>query len=270
MFATRLISGIVLVLILGITVYLGGFWFWALLFLISFIGYREFSRAVRNPADGGEEKAWGSLFEWLGLFCVAAYDAALYLKPEPEILLLMGTGALLLFMGAYVLTFPAVDSSRVMELYFGIPYIAVLLGFLYLVRIGEDGILRVLLVFAGSWVCDTAAYVTGMTLGKHKLAPVLSPKKSVEGAVGGVAGSALVGGLLAYLTGRSIPAFVLAAAAAAVLSQLGDLFASGVKRNKGIKDYGQLIPGHGGILDRFDSVIVTAPAVYLVCRLFKV
>ena len=108
-----------------------------------------------------------------------------------------------------------------------------------------------------------------MLLGKHKLAPVLSPKKSVEGAVGGVAGAALLGFLFATVFGGKMTelmyprlACTLACAIAAVISQIGDLAASAIKRNHDIKDYGNLIPGHGGILDRFDSMLFTAPAIY--------
>ena len=106
------------------------------------------------------------------------------------------------------------------------------------------------------------------------MAPVLSPKKSIEGAVGGVAGAALIGFLYAWglqkagvtaVSDDAIWAFPLISGVGAVLSQLGDLAASGIKRDHNIKDYGRLIPGHGGIMDRFDSVIVTAPLIYYLC-----
>ena len=108
-----------------------------------------------------------------------------------------------------------------------------------------------------------------MAIGKHKLAPVLSPKKSIEGAIGGTVGSALVGALFAWLflipeTGSDAMIWVVAliSAAGAVISQVGDLSASAIKRNHDIKDYGKIIPGHGGIMDRFDSVLFTAPVIY--------
>ena len=108
-----------------------------------------------------------------------------------------------------------------------------------------------------------------MLFGKHKMAPVLSPKKSIEGAVGGIAGSALLGLLFAWLFGGKFSsvsnpqaACAIACAIAAAISQIGDLAASAIKRNHNIKDYGNLIPGHGGILDRFDSMLFTAPAIY--------
>ncbi len=120
-----------------------------------------------------------------------------------------------------------------------------------------------------SWGCDTCAYCVGVLFGKHKMSPKLSPKKSVEGAVGGVAGSMLLTALYGWVFRDAMQAgmqeIILLSAISgvgALLSMIGDLAASAVKRNYEIKDYGTLIPGHGGILDRFDSVIFTAPVVY--------
>ena len=102
------------------------------------------------------------------------------------------------------------------------------------------------------------------------MSPKLSPKKSIEGAIGGIAGSALVGALYSYfivdsvITEQNVTwAFILISAIGAMISQIGDLAASAIKRNHEIKDYGKLIPGHGGVMDRFDSVIFTAPMIYL-------
>ena len=125
------------------------------------------------------------------------------------------------------------------------------------------------MAYVSSWGSDTCAYVVGRLFGKHKLAPVLSPKKSVEGAIGGVLGSALIGVIFGLImsnyTGKSenlIVIFAVIGGLGSVISQIGDLAASGIKRNYDIKDYGHLIPGHGGILDRYDSMIITAPIVY--------
>ena len=107
-----------------------------------------------------------------------------------------------------------------------------------------------------------------MLIGKHKMAPVLSPKKSVEGGIGGIVGAALIGVLYALAinhwgnAGVSVFEFAVIGAAGGAISQVGDLAASAIKRYHNIKDYGKLIPGHGGILDRFDSVIFTAPIIY--------
>ncbi len=124
------------------------------------------------------------------------------------------------------------------------------------------------LIFLSSWGCDTCAYCVGMLFGKHKMAPVLSPKKSVEGGVGGVVGAFLLGLIYSicanHFVGAEVSVFfcALICGIGGAISQIGDLSASAIKRNYEIKDYGTLIPGHGGILDRFDSVIFTAPIIY--------
>ncbi|MBQ8401267.1 MAG: phosphatidate cytidylyltransferase [Clostridia bacterium] len=124
-----------------------------------------------------------------------------------------------------------------------------------------------LLPFIGAWVSDTFAYFTGRLFGKHKLIPEVSPKKTVEGAVGGVVFTAIayvIFGLIVRQGNLHLNYILLAVIGAlvSVLSQIGDLIASVVKRHYGIKDYGKLFPGHGGVMDRFDSVIATAPVLY--------
>lgn len=143
-----------------------------------------------------------------------------------------------------------------------------MLSFVFLTRELEHGVYLVWMIFINSWISDTCAYLTGVMAGRHKLAPVLSPKKSVEGSVGGIVGSALAGALFGYYldavlgTGQLTLLLAAVGGVGSVISQIGDLAASAVKRNYDIKDYGNLIPGHGGIMDRFDSVIFTAPITY--------
>ena len=172
-------------------------------------------------------------------------------------------------MFVYVFRFPVYKAQQVMTAFFCAFYPCVLFSFVYLTRELTHGIYLVWFIFISSWICDTCAYLSGMALGRHKLAPVLSPKKSVEGAVGGTVGSALVGALFAWIfllpVRKDVSVVWVAAvicAAGAVISQVGDLAASAIKRNHEIKDYGKLIPGHGGIMDRFDSVLFTAPIIY--------
>ncbi|MDY6037394.1 MAG: phosphatidate cytidylyltransferase [Eubacterium sp.] len=118
-------------------------------------------------------------------------------------------------------------------------------------------------VFISAFGSDICAYFTGFAIGKHKLCPNLSPKKTVEGAVGGVIGAALLCLLFAkfFAPQLMLHCFIIGVIGAA-LSQCGDLTASAFKRKMGIKDYGKLIPGHGGIMDRFDSILFTGPIVY--------
>ncbi|MBQ3578846.1 MAG: phosphatidate cytidylyltransferase [Firmicutes bacterium] len=121
------------------------------------------------------------------------------------------------------------------------------------------------LVFLAAFGTDIMAYFTGYFLGKHKLCPKLSPKKTVEGVVGGVIGSAVFCSVFALIAAPDkVVSCALAGLIASPFAQAGDLIASAFKRKMGIKDYGRLIPGHGGIMDRFDSVLLTAPFIYYV------
>lgn len=174
----------------------------------------------------------------------------------------------------YVITFPKYRAEQIVGSVFAFLYAPVMLSFIYLTRSTEYGVYMVWLILISSWVCDTCAYFVGVTIGKKKIFPILSPKKSLEGCIGGVAGSAIVGGLYAFLiVEKVIPdqkvlwIVVFICAMGAVMSMVGDLAASAIKRNHDIKDYGSLIPGHGGIMDRFDSMIVTAPMIYFLCIL---
>ena len=125
-----------------------------------------------------------------------------------------------------------------------------------------DGIYYLLLLLNFSSVCDMGAYFVGVTMGKHKLCPNLSPKKTVEGAVGGIVSSIVVTVIISLCFAKSLVIPMLLTIPFCVLGMLGDLFASAIKRSVGLKDYSNLIPGHGGILDRVDSIIMIAPFLY--------
>ena len=129
-------------------------------------------------------------------------------------------------------------------------------------RTGDTGILVWLVIF-GAFGTDVMAYFAGVALGKHKLCPSISPKKTIEGSIGGILGSVIICGAFGAVFAKEylIHCLILGLLCG-VFSQFGDLTASIFKRKMGIKDYGNLIPGHGGILDRFDSVLFTAPLVY--------
>ncbi len=153
-------------------------------------------------------------------------------------------------------------------------YIVASFTSLVLLRDCEIGAYLYLLAFLGPWMSDSAAYFCGRAFGKHKLIPDVSPKKTVEGSVGGViftgiafavyGAFTLVGdgsGILAYVI-----LFIMGALTSGV-SQIGDLIASLIKRKYGIKDYGKLFPGHGGVMDRFDSVLITSPVLLIIAEL---
>lgn len=147
-----------------------------------------------------------------------------------------------------------------------------LLGLTLLSRLhierGADGPSYVLMTLAFAWGGDTGGYFAGRFLGKHKLYPAVSPKKTVEGAIGGLAGSVVGAVALCTLALRSLPLWhgVVLALVAGALGQLGDLGESLLKRSTGVKDSGQIVPGHGGILDRVDALLMAATVVYLYTR----
>lgn len=266
MFTTRLVSGIILVLIALFVVGQGG----SLLFItitgISMIGLFELYRVM-----GIEKKLVGIV----GYLAAMSYYGLLWFGVE-NYMMFMAISLIMVLMALYVFTFPKYKTEEITVAFFGVFYVAVMLSYLYRVRITFDGKYLVWLVFLSSWGCDTCAYCVGVLFGKHKLAPVLSPKKSIEGAVGGAAGAAILGYAYAAIFGINMieisnprAACAAACAIAAVISQIGDLAASAIKRNHNVKDYGHLIPGHGGILDRFDSMLFTAPAIYFAITFLK-
>jgi phosphatidate cytidylyltransferase len=117
-------------------------------------------------------------------------------------------------------------------------------------------------MFIGTWASDSFAYFVGSALGRHKLCPSISPNKTIEGAVGAVVGTTLTIAALGSFFGWPLPLMAVLGALIAVIATLGDLVESVAKRETGIKDSGNIIPGHGGVWDRFDSVLFTAPLVY--------
>lgn len=259
MFKTRLISGIVLVVIALATIISGSWILFFTLLAVSLIGMRELYKVMKVSDEHV------TVLELVGYLGAVLYYIAMKADFGNY-----GTMAIIismiLILFVYVFGYPKYHAEQVMAAFFGVVYVAVMLSFIYLTRSLPDGKFLVWLIFLCSWGCDTCAYCVGMLIGKHKMAPVLSPKKSIEGAVGGVAGAALLGVIYAAATQGKMAEYALICAVGALISMVGDLAASAIKRNQNIKDYGKLIPGHGGILDRFDSVIITAPVIYYLAK----
>ena len=264
MFRTRLLSGILLMVIALVTLITGGELLFAVLLLISLIGMSELYKVFSI-----ERKAPGIV----GYIFAVLYYALVYLEPQlpGEKLtwfMMLCMAYLICLMAVLVFAYPRYNTQQIFAAFFGLFYVAVMLSYIYQTRILPGGVFTVWLVFVCSWGCDTCAYCVGMLIGKHKMAPVLSPKKSVEGGIGGILGAALIGVLYALAINHwggaeaSVLTYAIIGAAGGAISQIGDLAASAIKRYHNIKDYGKLIPGHGGILDRFDSVIFTAPIIY--------
>ena len=268
MFKTRLISGIFLVIAALLTIISGGYVLFVTLLCVSLLGIQELYKAMGVHKDGV------GLLELAGYLGTILYYASLLLGFERYGMMAVLLG-LVLLMFVYVFTYPKYEADQVMSAFFGIVYVAVMLSFIFLTRNLEGGKFLVWLIFLCSWGCDTCAYCVGILIGKHKMAPVLSPKKSVEGAVGGVVGAAALGAIYATIFSSNITmsinpvaGFAIICAVGALISMVGDLAASAIKRNHDIKDYGKLIPGHGGIMDRFDSVIYVAPVIWILLQIF--
>lgn len=276
MFWTRLVSGIVLLALAIATMAYGNIFLIVPLYIIAAIAYRELTKALALNKD---PKKW-NLLEIAGELGIPVYYVSCFLVAVwgKDSILLLGVimGVFMVQMLIYVAAFPKYEAGQVMAAFFSFVYAPVMLGFIFLTREIPSGIgiYIVWLILISSWGCDTCAYAVGVLIGKHKIFPELSPKKSLEGCIGGVAGAALLGGLYGYFlvsdallpTGtRSVQIGIVMAVicgAGAVMSMVGDLAASAIKRNHNIKDYGKIIPGHGGIMDRFDSMIVTAPITF--------
>ena len=260
MFKTRVLSGILLVIAALLTIIRGGYVLFFTLLCISLIGMQELYKVMKVRDDHF------TVLEVAGYLGALFYYMAVRVDFERFGMMAVILGMILILF-VYVFSYPKYRAEQIMAAFFGQIYVAVMLSFIYLTRGLPDGKFLVWLIFLCSWGCDTCAYCVGMLIGKHKMAPVLSPKKSVEGAVGGVVGAALLGVIYAGATQGKMAEYALICGVGALISMVGDLAASAIKRNQNIKDYGKLIPGHGGILDRFDSVIITAPVIYYLAKL---
>jgi phosphatidate cytidylyltransferase len=259
----RVVSSLIMLPLLAV-VFVGGRLLLAACFLIGVLGMREFFRsfehagALRGKARGARPSRAIAYAAAVCLYCIdlfAPAESALYmlwffLVTALSFLYLLDADRRRLEDGMATLT--------------GILYICFFSYHVALVeRLPQHGRMMVWLIFLAAFGTDITAFFTGRLIGRHKLCKAVSPGKTVEGAAGGFLGSILCCGVFGYLLMPALLAHCLIMGViGGVVSQLGDLTASVFKRNLGIKDYGGLIPGHGGILDRFDSVLFTAPVIY--------
>lgn len=230
--------------------------FTAFVALVSFIGMLEYCR-MTLPQRG----VAGVVVS----LCAAVIPVLFYLRHAPFTLFAIA----FLFLAISIYTLFTLGDIRTAAgdaalLFFGVVYIPYMLGYLVMLRSHPEGYRWIMLIIFIVMSCDSAAYFIGCRFGKRRLYPEVSPKKSVEGSLGGLAGS-ILGVLVArqvFFAGLSIPDALLAALLISTLGQVGDLFESLLKRSCGVKDSGTIFPGHGGILDRLDSIIFAAPATY--------
>lgn len=244
-----------------VVLYLGGVWLWLAAFLIAIMGLHEFY------------KGWNNMDVHPSFAIGYAMTALLFLTWIPVSLSVPSFYSNMVLMCAWMFIAVAAGLIYGWKINERGPYdaVATVTGLVYIpfftyhmVLINRTEYnLFIWIVIIAAFGSDIFAYFTGYFLGKHKMAPNLSPKKTIEGAVGGLIGSSLLSGLFGFIIMRemALVCLVLGLVGGAA-GMAGDLTASMFKRKMGIKDYGKLIPGHGGIMDRFDSVIFVAPVVY--------
>lgn len=261
MFWIRLRSSIVLVIITVIALYFGGITTSLYVTFISLCGIYELCKVYHL------EKSCLLATSWV---FTLIYQGLVYFKLE-EYLIPLIILYLLVLLVEYVFTFPKFKAMDIAVSFFSFFYVTVAISYIANIRFLPNGGILVPIIYVCAWGNDTCAYMVGRKLGKHKMTPRLSPKKSIEGAVGGILGAALLGIIYSLIFSRYLPQghglhynliFALIGGIGAFPAIIGDLAASAIKRNHDIKDYSKLIPGHGGVLDRFDSIIFTAPIVY--------
>lgn len=260
MLRERVWTALVGIPLLFFLAYMGGYWYGLVILIISFLGLKEYYSLMKI---GGWKpvKLTGYLF--LPLALLAVYRA------NSTLILILWVFFFITFALFPVFFFTKVKYWEAALSYWGVFYTGGLFSFLAAVRLLPAGFYLTLFLFILVWSADILAYFVGRRLGKNPLAPRISPKKTLEGTIGGLFGSILAGVLLAWL----FPLDFLNLFTGAILGllvglagTLGDLNQSALKRSVNVKDSGDLLPGHGGILDRFDSLLFAAPIFYIFVR----
>ena len=270
---TRIISGIIMGVIVACVLALGFLVQPIIITLaVALIAAGAVYELIHNAAGIKSKIAVTGSVIFAFLYVVAS-DNSVFVKPYSSLWLspeLVNTLLLVYFLFAVIIILrnnKEFDLGKIVSLFaLPLPY-AYAFSCLAGVIKHTDGIYYLLLLLNFSSVCDMGAYFVGVTMGKHKLCPNLSPKKTVEGAVGGIVSSIIVTLIISLCFVKSLVIPMLLTIPFCVLGMLGDLFASAIKRSVGLKDYSNLIPGHGGILDRVDSIIMIAPFLYFAITL---
>ncbi|MCX7711840.1 MAG: phosphatidate cytidylyltransferase [Clostridia bacterium] len=269
MLKTRVISAVVGAVLLIVLLSLGNIALGLGILVLSLIGIRELYQAVSHA--GYKPVRWIGYLACIPIFLIS-------LSGENKVSAYVGLlksvnsiffGIFVMLMVLFSLIVFLHDKYSLIDIaltVFGILYVPFLFSFIVLTRGMTNGVLFIWIIFI-AWSTDTFAYFTGLMLGKHKLLPAISPKKTIEGSIGGIIGcvaATIAYGIFirAYIGEIPIYHFVIIGLLNGIISQVGDLSASAIKRFVNIKDYGKVMPGHGGVLDRFDSILFVAPVVY--------
>lgn len=255
----RIITGILAGVPFLAFLYFGGYWYATLLFVLACIGYDEFMRMC-----GIAKNMPLRIIGLAGIFVLVDPWQLQWIADNLPVQAIIWV-IMLLFFVLTVTTKNKVTVDQVALLFLAVVYIGY--GFHYMIatRMPEQGLFWTCLVFICIWITDSGAYFTGRAIGKTPLWPAISPKKTVEGALGGIVLSVIAAILFALAkpellsVGRAVSLGIVIA----IVGQMGDLIQSAYKRVKGIKDTGNLLPGHGGVLDRVDSWLIVFPFVNL-------
>ena len=240
-------------LLLGLS-YLGGVYTAFLVSILAILALREFLHIGEHM----KIKAWYTLTIAFSLVWLVNIFIG-----NKEWMLPLLVFWVIIAMSRLALQYPQIKLEEVGYNLLAVIYPVVLYSYLYLLRQNSQGINWTFLTFLLVWSTDTFAYLIGRRFGRHLLAPKVSPKKTLEGALGGLLGSVLVGLIFwHWMGGISLRQVIFLSLLVGFVGQIGDLFESAIKRSAGVKDSGSLIPGHGGILDRSDSLIFVLPLVY--------
>ena len=268
--AKRLISALVGVVILFSVYFLkNDVVFNIAVVIVSMIGLNEFYHAVRQINI--------KPVEWVGYICCLLLGLIGFVSESvllPFLVLIMPISFAIISLVATMsdLKINFIDIACTLM---GIIYVPLMFAFLILLWQMKNGYLFVWFVFGGAWMTDIFAYLVGKAIGKHKFSKT-SPNKSIEGCIGGLIGSSLFYGIYSYYLNTNflaqtnvelnIALMTFLGVIISAIAQIGDFSASAIKRHCKIKDFGKIMPGHGGVLDRFDSIIMIIPFVYILCE----
>lgn len=273
MLKTRTISALVGLILLIAVLYLGSVTLGVVVSLIAAIGLSEFYNSVSKVKGISPVKPVGYIA--ILPLLVLGIESTGWFKIDRTMLYGI-TICLIIFVSMAIIVFGhkkynIVDISITA---FGIAYVPFLMSFLILIRNMNYGIVLIWLIFIGAWGTDTLAYTFGRLFGKRKIIPEISPKKTLAGAIGGILGCMVLMLVFGFIVRQyfamdvSYGALALLGILCGVISQIGDWAASAIKRYVDVKDFGNIMPGHGGVLDRFDSILFVAPVIYFVLLKF--
>lgn len=273
MLKTRVISALVGLVLLGVVLYLGSVTLGVVVSAIAAIGLYEFYNSASRVNNVRPVKIVGYLsilpLLVLGLQKTGWFSIDLNILTGISI-----CAVIFILMGVIVFGHRKYNIVDACITAFGIVYVPFLMSFIILIRNMDYGLLLIWLIFIGAWGTDTMAYTFGRLFGKRKIVPEISKNKTVAGAVGGIFGCVILMIAFGFISRSffglelSFIALTLLGLLCGVVSQIGDWSASAIKRYVNVKDFGNVMPGHGGVLDRFDSILFVAPIVYYVLVLF--